>query len=407
MNKLYQFGLLAVVFATALAGKSSAAEPQLTKIDLFTAGEEGYALYRIPGLVVTKRGTLLAYCEARKSDRGDWGTIDVLLRRSTDGGQSWGQRQHIAHHGGKVPKNAVALAQQLATEGEQTVNNPVLVAARDGAVHFLYCVEYARCFYCRSDDDGETFSKPIDITPAFERFRPDYDWKVLATGPAHGIELRSGRLVVPVWLSTGTGGHAHRPSVTSTIYSDDQGRTWQRGEIAVPNTEEWVNPNETVVVELADGSVMLNVRSESKNHRRLLVTSPDGATGWSRARFQEELLEPICMASLVRYSLEKNGGKNRLLFANPHNLERADGKGKPGVGRDRKNLSIKLSEDDGASWPINRTLEPGFSGYSDLAVGPDRSVYCFYERGSTDGKNIYKTGSLTVAKFNREWVTGK
>jgi sialidase-1 len=407
MNKLYQFPLLAVVFATVMAVRSLAAEPQLTKADLFTAGEEGYALYRIPGIVATKRGTLLAYCEARKSDRGDWGTIDVLLRRSADGGKNWGPRQHIAHHGDKVPKNAVALAQKLATEGEQTVNNPVLIAARDGAVHFLYCVEYARCFYCRSDDDGETFSKPIDITSAFERFRADYDWKVLATGPAHGIELRSGRLVVPVWLSTGTGGHAHRPSVTSTIFSDDQGRTWQRGEIAAPNTDEWVNPNETVVVELADGRVMLNVRSESKNHRRLVVTSPDGATQWSRPRFQEELLEPICMASLVRYSLAKDGGKNRLLFANPHNLERADGKGKPGVGRDRKNLSLKLSEDDGATWPVSRTLEPGFSGYSDLAVGPDQSIYCFYERGSTDGKNIYKTGSLTVAKFNLEWVKGE
>ncbi|MGC3966856.1 MAG: sialidase family protein [Pirellulales bacterium] len=168
-----------------------------------------------------------------------------------------------------------------------TYNNAVGFADRDGTVHFLFCLEYCRCFYIRSDDDGQTFSKPVEITSAFEKFRSEYDWKVLATGPAHGIQLRSGRLIVPVWLSTGTGGHAHRPSVTSTIYSDDHGRTWHAGDIAVPNTDEWVFPNETVVVELADGRVMLNVRSESKNHRRIVTISPDGATGWSTPKFDD------------------------------------------------------------------------------------------------------------------------
>lgn len=91
--------------------------------------------------------------------------------------------------------------------------------------------------------------------------------------PAHGIQLKTGRLVVPVWLSTGTCGHAHRPSVTSTIYSDDHGKTWQRGEIAVPNTDEWIYPNETVIVELVNGMVTPNVLSESKKHRRIIVQS--------------------------------------------------------------------------------------------------------------------------------------
>ncbi len=72
-----------------------------------------------------------------------------------------------------------------------------------------------RCFYIRSDDDGLTFTKPVEITATFDQFRPEYDWKVLATGPAHGIQLKSGRLLVPVWLSPGTGGHAHRPCVTA------------------------------------------------------------------------------------------------------------------------------------------------------------------------------------------------
>jgi len=397
-------GLLIVAFLlTAAPFRSPAAAPFIEKVDLFEAAKDGYALYRIPGIVTTKRATVLAYCEARKSDRGDWGTIDILLRRSTNNGASWQPRVKIADVPGPKAKNPVALAQRLATDGEVTYNNPVAIPDRDGAVHFLFCLEYARCFYIRTDDDGVTWSKPVEITASFDTFRPEYDWKVLATGPGHGIQLRHGRLLVPVWISTGTGGHAHRPSVTSVIYSDDLGRTWTRGEIAGPNEGEWNIPNETCAVQLADGRVLLNMRSESKPNRRLLTTSRNGATGWTKPQFHDQLLEPICMASMIR--LSEAPAKNRLLFSNPHNLSRADGKEAPGKNRDRKNVSVKLSYDEATTWPLSKTVEPGFSGYSDLAVANDGTILLFYERGSTDGANIYKTGSLTLARFNLEWLT--
>ena len=359
--------------------------------------------------MVTKQGTVLAYCEARKSDRGDWGPIDVLMRRSTDGGKTWGPRQKIVHVEGDLPINPLAAAQNLDKPGDNTVNNPVAIVDHEtGAVHFLYCLEYMRCFYMRSDDDGATWTKPVEITKTFEDFRSDYDWKVLATGPSHAIQLthgpKRGRLVVPVWLSLGTGGHAHRPSVTATIYSDDHGKTWQRGDIAVPDTSEFIYPNETVVVQLSDGRVMLNTRSESKAHRRLVTISPDGATGWSQPRFDEQLLEPICMAGIVRVRRPNGDQPGVIAFSNPHNLSRADGKETPGKNRDRKNVTIKLSDDEGQTWSASRTLEEGFSGYSDLAALADGTILCFYERGSTDGKNHYRTGRLTVARVTEDWV---
>ena len=375
------------------------------KIDVFTSGKEGYALYRIPGIVVTAKGTVLAYCEARRTGKSDWDTIDIMLRRSTDGGKTFAPRQKIADVPGEKTKNPVAMTKKLAGADDVTYNNPVAIADRSGAVHFLFCLEYMRCFYMRSDDDGQTFSKPVEITAAFDKFRPEYDWKVLATGPAHGIQLRSGRLVVPVWLSTGTGGGAHRPSVTSVIYSDDGGKTWQPGEIAAPNTAEWIFPNETAAVELADGRVMLNIRSESPGNRRLLTYSADGATGWTKPAFHEQLWEPICMASTARVSTKPAADKNRIVFANPHNLKRADSKETPGKSRDRKNLSIKLSYDEGQTWPVDKVLEPGFSGYSDLAMLPDGTILCFYERQSTDNQSSYKTGLLTVARFGVDWLT--
>lgn len=385
-----------------------AAEAQLEKFNLFEAGKGDYALYRIPGLVVTAKGTVLAYCEARRTGKSDWDTIDILLRRSTDGGKTWSPRVRIADVPGPKTKNPVALAQKLANPEDVTYNNPVAFANRDGSVQFLFCLEYCRCFSIRSDDDGLTWSPPVEITATFDKFRPEYDWKVLATGPGHGIQLKNGRLVVPVWLSTGTGGHAHRPSVTSTIFSDDNGKTWQRGDIAVPNTDEWINPNETIVVQLADGRVMLNVRSESKSHRRLVTISPDGATDWSKPRFDDTLLEPICMASIIRLTEMPASDKNRIVFANPHNLARADGKVADGKSRDRKNLSIKLSEDDGVTWPINKVLEPGMSAYSDLAVLPDGTILCLYERGrETDAAQKKPTSYalLTLARFNLNWLT--
>ncbi|MBA4020633.1 MAG: exo-alpha-sialidase [Pirellula sp.] len=385
-----------------------AAEPLLEQIPMFESGKEDYAIYRIPGLIVTAKGTVLAYCEARRTGKSDWDTIDIMLRRSTDGGKTFSPRQKIADVPGPHIKNPVALAQKLAEPTDITYNNAVGFADRDGSVHFLFCLEYSRCFYIRSDDDGQTFSAPVEITGAFEKFRSDYDWKVLATGPAHGIQLRTGRLVVPIWLSTGTGGHAHRPSVTSTIYSDDHGRTWKAGDVAVPNTEEWVNPNETVIVELADGRVMLNVRSESLNHRRLVTVSPDGATGWSKPKFDDALLEPICMASIVRFSAQPTGDKNRIVFANPHNLSRLDGKEDAGKSRDRKNISIKVSYDEGQTWEVNKVLEPSYSAYSDLAVLPDGTILCLYETGRKSDKEKKKSTSyagLTLARFNMEWLT--
>lgn len=393
----------ALLLLAALTFAVRGAEPFIEKIDLFTAGEDPtYKIYHIPGIVATAKGTVLAWCEARRKG-GDWDDIHILLRRSTDDGKTWSKPVKIADVPGPKTKNPFSLRMKNVDPNDVTYNNPVLIADRDGTVHMVFCLEYMRCFYQRSTDDGVTWSAPTEITATFEKFRAAYDWKVLATGPDHSIQLRTGRLVVPVWLSTGTGGNAHRPSVTATIYSDDAGKTWHAGEIAVPCTDEWINPNETVAVELADGRVMLNVRSESKAHRRIVTTSADGATKWSTPKFDDALLEPICMGGIVRYSLAADGGKNRILFSNPHNLEGGrEGTPQPGKSRARKNVSVKLSYDEGATWPVNKSVEPEWSAYSDIAVTQAGTILCFYGRGAKPG---FAGDALTVARFNLEWLT--
>ena len=389
----------------SLCAVPRAAEPFLEKQDLFKVGDNpAYNIYHIPGIVVTAKGTVLAWCEARKRPAGvsDWDDIRILLRRSTDDGRSWSAPVSIAAVPGPKTKNPFALRMKNVDPADVTYNNPVLIADRDGTVHMLFCLEYMRVFYQRSTDDGLTFTTPVEITATFDAFTKDYGWKVLATGPNHSIQLRNGRLIVPVWLSTGTGGNAHRPSVTATIFSDDAGKTWQAGNIAVPDTAAWINPNETVAIELNDGRVMLNVRNESKAHRRLVTTSPDGATGWSTPRFDDALLEPICMGGIVRY---RHGGQNLILFCNPHNLDKEKGQPEPGKSRDRKNVSVKISRDEGQTWSVHKSIEPGPSMYSDIAVTRAGTILCFYGRsGDNQGMAAFAGGRLTVARFNLEWL---
>jgi len=380
--------------AVALTLPLHAAEPGIEKMELWEGGQDGYAMYRIPGIVVTGKGTVLAYSEARRSSGNDWDSIDIVMRRSTDGGKTFGPQVVISRVAGEIRRSPVAIERKQAKPTDVTYNNPVAIADRSGVVHFLFCLEYMRVFYMRSVDDGRTFSKPVEITGAFEGFRPEYAWRVVATGPGHGIQLSSGRLVVPIWMSLGTGGNGHHPSVAATVYSDDRGATWHRGEIAVPNTPEFPDANETTAVQLADGRVMLNVRTESPRNRRTVVFSADGATHWTAPRLQEDLSDPICFASLLRYS-------KWLLFSNPDNLTRVDGK--DSRSKDRRNLTVHMSSDNGGSWPVKRTVESESSGYSDLASLPDGTILCLYETGA--GASDFPSKRLMLARFNLAWLT--
>ncbi len=375
-----------------------------SRLDLFRGGDGAYELYRIPGLVVTARGTVIVYCEARLRAKGDWGPIDILMRRSVDGGKTFSLPIKVADVPGPKTKNPVALDKKLAVEGEVTYNNPVMISEPDGRLHLLYCLEYMRCFITHSCDDGVTWSQPEELTQAFEPFRAEYDWKVLATGPGHGAAMISGRLVVPVWLSTGTGGHAHRPSAVSVLVSDDHGQNWMRGPLIVGTTEETPNPSETVAAELSDGSLWLSIRNESVRHRRLVTQSVNGFDRWSTPKFHQHLFEPICMASLLGVRWENrvhliHVGPNSSAAAppasDPHDQVKGGGKSLP-----RRNLSLQVSRDDGVNWSAHQILEPGVSGYSDLAYHTDGSVLCLFESGYTDADGAVHGGQLTLLRMS-------
>ena len=366
----------------------------IEKMNLFEARCGGYWNYRIPGILCTENGVTVVTTEARRGKGGDWAGSDALLRRSLDGGLSW------------EPPQLLVSSEQY---GPGPLNNIVLISDRiDGTVHVLYCHNYARVFYTRSHDDCATFAEPLEITEALLGFRDSCPWRVIATGPGHGIQLRNGRLVVPVWMSDGSGTEfgagklGHRPSDVAVIFSDDGGETWECGDFVARNHGEVINPSETVAVELSDGRVLLNIRSESVANRRLVSISRDGAHGWSTPRFDQALLEPVCHASILRLRQTAKSGEGIILFANPDNLENElTPAGR--VSHDRKRLSVTASEDDCRTWTASRVIESGPSGYSDLTELPDGTMLCAYECGmvtrATDNR------FLTVARFDLAWVT--
>jgi sialidase-1 len=352
-------------------------------------------------MVATKKGSLLAFAAARKGKGGDWDPINIVTRRSTDGGKSWAPLHVVVEQGDRPCDNAMPITDYVT-----------------GDVHLLYQINYARCFYIKSTDDGVTWSNPIDITATLDTFKSAYPWVVQAPGPGHGIQMSNGRLVVPFWLSDGgrkeskTGRHSHRPSIVVSVYSDDHGRTWKAGDVAVPDNDVSVIPNETSVLQLADGRVMFNSRNESMNYRRLITTSKDGATGWSNPYFHDAFFEPICFGSILRHSIQPAQSRNRILFCNPdsrHDPWVAAKASTPRSARNRHrtNLTLRMSYDEGLTWPVSKVIDSGIAGYSDLAVTPDGMIHILYEGGTIPGwdNSHFKNQAMSVVSLNLEWLT--
>ena len=330
---------------------------------LYRSGTEGYHTYRIPGLVVTAKGTLLAFCEGRKTSRSDHGDLDLMLRRSTDGGKTWSAQQIIYEEGGTA---------------KVTIGNPCpVVDTATGTVWLAFCRNNDRVFMTRSADDGLTWAKPEEITADVK----EKDWGWYATGPGHGIQLtrgrQKGRLVFPCDHGVkGREGGWKGKGRSHVFYSDDHGKTFQLGK-----PTDW-GMNECEAVELADGRLLLSMRNYHGKNQRAFATSRDGGQTWSEPKHHAQVYCPTCQSSIHRYAWKPDV----ILYSGPG-------------GGGRNDLAIRASYDEGKTWPVARRLHSGGSAYSDLAVLPDGSICCLYE---ADG---YKT--ITFAKFPLRWLTGE
>ncbi len=339
---------------------------------VFVSGKDGYHTYRIPAIVLTKQGTVLAFCEGRKNSGSDYGDIDLVLKRSFDGGKTWGPMQTVVDDGPNTAGNPAPVVDQ----STGTIWMPFCKNLGDKGERFIKEGKAPRTVWVtHSTDDGATWSEPVEIT---QTTKLDH-WRWYATGPCHGIQLKTGRLLIPCDYSDhGYGGH---PFCSHVIYSDDHGATWKIGGLLTDGV------NECTAVETTDGQVYLNMRCYRGKHRRAIAWSQDGGETFSEPTLDEVLIEPVCQASAVRFTDAARHDKNRVLFSNPASTKRVQ-------------MTIRMSTDECKTWPVSKVLNYGPSAYSDLCVLPDMTICCLYERGEG---HPYET--ITLARFGLNWLT--
>lgn len=358
----------------SLAGESRAAsassgeDPYFENMDLYVAGTEGYNTFRIPSLLTTQAGTLLAFAEGRKNSAADNGNIDLVLKRSFDLGQTWQPLQIVCDAGVDTCGNPTPVQDEstgriwlFVTQNYGPDTYGTIVNGTSRGVRTIWS--------SYSDDEGATWTQPVNRFSEVQA--PNTRWD--GTGPGIGIQLQQGtakgRLVIP--------------AIDRNIQSDDHGETWyESGKL--PS-----GLGEPTVVELTDGTLMRNDRlsSHQEIRRRGISTSPDQGATWSPIYYDNTLIDPICEASIIRYMPADNGIGNRtLLFANPADT----------VSRDK--MTVRISNDDGQTWTTSKTAYKGPSAYSSLAILPDGKVSLLFEGGEYTPYD-----KIMFATFDLEW----
>jgi len=367
--------LAVVVSAGVMAARQPqppVSEPQFT--DVYTSSEGGYHTFRIPSAIATRNGTLLAFAEARRTGAADAGDIDLVVKRSRDGGRSWSALQVVGDDGPNTFGNPCPVLDRktgalwlLSTQNRGTDREKDIIAGTSEASRTVWAMT--------STDDGLTWSAPVEITTSVKQ--PDWTW--YATGPGVGIQTRDGRLVIPANHAEATSG-IHRSHI---FFSDDGGRNWKLGASSDPGT------NESQIAELADGRLMMNMRNHppQPENFRMVATSRDGGRRLWPASPDRTLIEPPAQASLLRMTTAKADDRNRLLFANPASTR-------------RERMTVRLSHDEGKTWPVARVIHEGPAAYSSLVVLPDLSIGLLFERGD---RSPYE--GIAFARFTLTWLT--
>lgn len=323
-------------------------------IDVFVAGTEGYHTFRIPAVVRSSRGTLLAFAEGRRGGAGDAGDIDLVLRRSFDGGRTFGPLIVVSRQGADTVGNPAPVVDPatgdivlLSTRNAGSATESALLGGTVSAA------DSRRVLVQRSVDDGASWTSPRDLTESVKL--PEWRW--YATGPCHGIALHSGRLVVPANHSVGTGYGGH------VLLSDDGGRTWRIG--AVDSSDDGVRANETTVAELPDGTLYFNTRNQhgAAPGTRAYARSGDGGESFDQPYAPlPELVGPVVQGSVLVHD-------SRLLLSLPGDPEA------------RRGMAVRSSADRGVTWRTEVEVSAAPAAYSDLVVLATGRVGLLFETG--------------------------
>lgn len=352
---------------------------ELTRVPVFEMNTEGSRFYRIPALGVANDGTLLAVADKRGDALGDLpNTISVVLRRSVDNGDTW--------------SDMLTLAQGDKATGK-TYGDPVIVVDREsGTILVLFVGDYgfwdsrntpskrSGLYYVKSTDNGATWTEPVRFDS--QVYKNNWQGGFIASGSA--LQLRSGRImcVVNAHTSTSPGNNQEQ----FAIWTDDLGETWHTGSTsATPRG----NGNESKLVELENGDILMSIRGGGK---RMYAISSDGGDTWRENGRWSDMISADCNGDIVRYSWN-DSDKSRILHSVPSSSI-------------RENVTVFLSYDEAKTWPVSKTIYPGYSAYSSMAVLPDGQIGCLVEEGKWDSNLPGEDGfNLAFYRFPLEWFT--
>lgn len=359
MRKNLNFTLALTASLCFIASSAQQSEKKFSYI--FESGTNGYNTYRIPAILTLKSGVLLAFAEGRKNTSSDTGDIDLVMKRSEDGGKTWSELIVLWDDDVNVCGNPAPVQERrsgkiflLSTWNLGSDHEPQIIKQQSRDTRRIYILE--------SSDDGLTWSEPVEITGSVKQ----EDWTWYATGPCHGIQIMNGdyrdRLVIPCdHIEAGT-----EKYYSHIIYSDNRGKTWELG-----GTTPQDQVNECSVAELAGGKLMLNMRNYDRTQKsRKVSVSRDGGLSWSNIWSDPALVEPICQGSLINHTKKKV-----LYFTNPASET------------NREKMTLRASYDEGKTWPYSKVLHEGPAAYSDITFLPTGELGCLYEAGI---KNPYE-----------------
>lgn len=335
---------------------------------LFSGGDYGSVNFRIPAIKTAKDGSLVAAVDARVDAPGDLpNNIDIMIRRSTDMGETWSEALTIADFGSFGASDPSLVVDRVS-------GNMLCMFASHQGLFYSTPSNPIRYQVCRSQDNGVTWSDPVEHTN--EIYAPTWYASWLASGTVH--QLRSGRIVGAVGVRQNSGNTISN----FMIYSDDAGLTWNYKPSQASATGD-----EAKIVELDNGNLMMNIRNQTPDCRKIVI-SEDGGDSWGTPYFQYELIDPAVNGDFIRYTSVLDGyDKSRLLFSTASH---------PTL---RQNLTVFISYDEGQTWPVSKVLNPGPAAYSCLTILSDGTIGCLYENGEYEQYQIY------FARFSLDWLT--
>jgi len=347
---------------------------------VFVSGQEGHKVYRIPAVIGLPNGNLLAFAEGRVQNSADFGDINLVMKKSIDQGKTWSALQILVD------------IDKLQAGNPAPVVDLFDPAYPNGVVYLFYNTGnnheneirkghgIREVWFIRSFDMGITWTNPVNITSQVHRpFHLSYnfkeDWRSYANTPGHGFQFTEGKFKGRIFIaanhSQGEPQNEFRDYYAHGYYTDDHGKTFHISE-NIPLK----GSNEAIGAALSGDRMLLNIRNQAGDIRnRIIAYSSDGGEKWDTVFFNNDLIDPVCQGSII--SIGEKRGKTVLAFSNPADALKRD------------NLMVKISYDEGITWPKSMLVDkssPGYKGdwsaYSDLVLLNKNTIGILYERNN-------------------------